>query len=75
MWLNWIHRGLPESCNGKIATGTLRCPERKVEEATAVRLPGREGVLLLANVTAENAGKPLENSCVATLRVVISFTS
>ncbi|WP_208619583.1 hypothetical protein, partial [Xanthomonas populi] len=26
MLLNWIHRGLPESCNGNIAPGTLRCP-------------------------------------------------
>ncbi|ETC89039.1 hypothetical protein XHC_1428 [Xanthomonas hortorum pv. carotae str. M081] len=40
-----------------------------------MHLPGREGALLLANVTAENAEKTLENSCVATLRVVISFTS
>ncbi|MCC4624574.1 hypothetical protein LL973_09670 [Xanthomonas campestris pv. nigromaculans] len=63
------------SCNGKIATGTLRCPDRKVEEATAMHLPGREGALLLANVPAEKAGETLENSRVATMRVVISFTS
>ncbi|ETC89038.1 hypothetical protein XHC_1427 [Xanthomonas hortorum pv. carotae str. M081] len=26
MWLNWIHRGLPESCNGKIARGRCAAP-------------------------------------------------
>ncbi|AEL06392.1 hypothetical protein XCR_1493 [Xanthomonas campestris pv. raphani 756C] len=65
---------------GEVATarsqpGRCAAPERKVEEATAVHLPGREGALLLANVIAQNIGNTLKNSCVATVRAVISFTS